>query len=558
MLIAVVATAVAMVAAWRWLARRPAPSGIGARPHFVDERPAAASTTRTPASSSSSSVAGSPRSTATTTGSTSCTSPAAPSPPRCTATRAQSVARCGSSKQQSPATDLTEVTGAYPLDVDSDGHTDLAVLRRGGNAVLRGLGRLRVRGCHRGTRHRRRRRLDRRVQRHLGGCELAADARVRQLPRTRPARLRRQPARATRRRPATATPPRSRSRPATARCRCCSATGDDRASATCAWPTTGTTTATARSSCGGSTPTTRRVSTPRPTAGGSCRSGAWASPATTSPATASPEVFITSQGDNKLQTLESGAGPADVPRHRASNAASPRSDRTPAATCCRPPPGTPSSTTSTTTASSTCSSARATWRPRWTTPSRDPSNLLIGQPDGTFVEGAEAAGISAFDRAAGRALVDLNLDGLLDLVVVNRQANVTVRRNVGAGDADAARADGSLARRAPAAAAPNVDAIGAWVEVRAGGRTDVREVTVGGGHAGRPARMDPRRARRRADGRGGACAVARRRDRPVDDGGGRSVRRHRARCDGSDSVVAERLTDERVRCRRAARRSPAS
>ncbi len=40
----------------------------------------------------------------------------------------------------SPATDLTDVTGAYPLDIDSEGHTDLVVLRRGGNAVLRGLG----------------------------------------------------------------------------------------------------------------------------------------------------------------------------------------------------------------------------------------------------------------------------------------------------------------------------------------------------------------------------------------------------------------------------------
>ena len=32
--------------------------------------------------------------------------------------------------------------------------------------------------------------------------------------------------------------------------------------------------------------------------------------------------------------------------------------------------------------------------------------------------------------------------------------------------------------------APNVDAIGAWVEARIGDRTVVREVTVGGGHAG--------------------------------------------------------------------------
>ena len=31
--------------------------------------------------------------------------------------------------------------------------------------------------------------------------------------------------------------------------------------------------------------------------------------------------------------------------------------------------------------------------------------------------------------------------------------------------------------------APNVDAIGAWVEVRVGDRTQEHEVTVGGGHA---------------------------------------------------------------------------
>ena len=57
---------------------------------------------------------------------------------------------------------------------------------------------------------------------------------------------------------------------------------------------------------------------------------------------------------------------------------------------------------------------------------RDPSNLLLGQPDGTFVEGAEAAGIVSYARARGGALVDLNLDGMLDLVVVNRVEPVTL------------------------------------------------------------------------------------------------------------------------------------
>ena len=41
---------------------------------------------------------------------------------------------------RSDAADLDAVTGAYPLDVDSDGHGDIVVLRRGRNEVLRGIG----------------------------------------------------------------------------------------------------------------------------------------------------------------------------------------------------------------------------------------------------------------------------------------------------------------------------------------------------------------------------------------------------------------------------------
>ncbi|MDP9276150.1 MAG: VCBS repeat-containing protein, partial [Chloroflexota bacterium] len=39
-----------------------------------------------------------------------------------------------------PATDLTGVNGAYPIDIDGDGATDLVVLRNGENVLLRGLG----------------------------------------------------------------------------------------------------------------------------------------------------------------------------------------------------------------------------------------------------------------------------------------------------------------------------------------------------------------------------------------------------------------------------------
>ena len=39
-----------------------------------------------------------------------------------------------------PSSNLTGVTGAYPIDIDSDTHTDLAVLRFGEDVLLRGNG----------------------------------------------------------------------------------------------------------------------------------------------------------------------------------------------------------------------------------------------------------------------------------------------------------------------------------------------------------------------------------------------------------------------------------
>ena len=66
----------------------------------------------------------------------------------------------------------------------------------------------------------------------------------------------------------------------------------------------------------------------------------------------------------------------------------------------------------------------------------DPNNLLLGGPDGTFMEAAEAAGIVDFARTRGAALADFNLDGMLDLVEVNRRENVHVWRNVGWGTAE--------------------------------------------------------------------------------------------------------------------------
>jgi hypothetical protein len=109
---------------------------------------------------------------------------------------------------------------------------------------------------------------------------------------------------------------------------------------------------------------------------------------------------------------------------------------------------------------------------------RDPSNLLLGRLDGTFTEAADTAGIATFDRGRGGALVDLNLDGLLDLVQVNYGAPVRVWRNAGT-----AGSPGKWLQIRAVQAPPNVDAIGAWLEVRTGDRVQRRELTIGGGHA---------------------------------------------------------------------------
>ena len=114
----------------------------------------------------------------------------------------------------------------------------------------------------------------------------------------------------------------------------------------------------------------------------------------------------------------------------------------------------------------------------------DPNNLLLGQPDGTFVEGAVDAGIVHYDRSRGAALVDLNLDGLLDLVEVNRVENVNLWRNLGSGDADGAAPMGNWLAIELAQPDVNLDGIGSWIEVKVGDHIVQREVNIGGGHAG--------------------------------------------------------------------------
>jgi hypothetical protein len=75
------------------------------------------------------------------------------------------------------------------------------------------------------------------------------------------------------------------------------------------------------------------------------------------------------------------------------------------------------------------------------------------------------------------------MDGLLDLVIVDRAANIQLWRNAGSGNAQQSTPMGHWLSIALHQTAPNVDALGAWLDVKIGDRTITREVTLGGGHA---------------------------------------------------------------------------
>jgi enediyne biosynthesis protein E4 len=107
---------------------------------------------------------------------------------------------------------------------------------------------------------------------------------------------------------------------------------------------------------------------------------------------------------------------------------------------------------------------------------KDPNNLLIQGPEGKFKEMADKAGVASAATSRGAVMVDFNLDGLVDLVVVNRRETAQIWRNV-------TEAAGHWLQLALKQDGANRNAIGAWIEVRRGSKIEQREITSGGGHA---------------------------------------------------------------------------
>jgi enediyne biosynthesis protein E4 len=107
---------------------------------------------------------------------------------------------------------------------------------------------------------------------------------------------------------------------------------------------------------------------------------------------------------------------------------------------------------------------------------KDPNNLALGQADGTFVDVAKDAGVASTETSRGGMVVDFNLDGLMDLVVVNRRSSAQVWRNT-------SKDAGHWLQVKLLQVGANRDGIGAWIEVKRGEAVTRREITSGGGHA---------------------------------------------------------------------------
>lgn len=115
--------------------------------------------------------------------------------------------------------------------------------------------------------------------------------------------------------------------------------------------------------------------------------------------------------------------------------------------------------------------------------SNDPDNLLLGNHDGRFVEHGEQSGIALDRRGRGASVADFNADGLLDLLVVNRGAPVSLFRNTGFDSEHGTRAGGNWLAIELKQTGSNRHALGARLAIKTGNKTQVRQIKLGGGHA---------------------------------------------------------------------------
>ena len=113
----------------------------------------------------------------------------------------------------------------------------------------------------------------------------------------------------------------------------------------------------------------------------------------------------------------------------------------------------------------------------------DPDNLLLGTHDGGFKEHGDQAGIALDRRGRGATIADFNVDGLPDLLVVNRSAPVSLFRHTGFKSESGTRPGGNWLAIELNQSDGNRHAVGARLSIKTGNVVQTRRVTIGGGHA---------------------------------------------------------------------------
>ena len=113
----------------------------------------------------------------------------------------------------------------------------------------------------------------------------------------------------------------------------------------------------------------------------------------------------------------------------------------------------------------------------------DPDNLLLQTIDGKFVESGDMAGIALPTNGRGAIVEDFNRDGMLDLLVVNRKADVSLFRNLGQRTDWGHKPLGNWIEIDVRDQGGNIHAVGARLLVKVGTMSMSRTIYVGGGHA---------------------------------------------------------------------------
>ncbi len=113
----------------------------------------------------------------------------------------------------------------------------------------------------------------------------------------------------------------------------------------------------------------------------------------------------------------------------------------------------------------------------------DPDNLLLGTHDGEFKEHGDQSGIALDRRGRGATIADFNVDGLPDLLVVNRSQRVSLFRHSGFKSESGVRQGGNWLAIELNQSGGNRHAIGARLSIKTGNVVQTRRVSIGGGHA---------------------------------------------------------------------------